>query len=464
MATAGLFTEPPTPVVAAYSRLLDAYRSEPYPSSERRYFWLTSLLRLLEDNDAALCSALSQDFGRRSPNETQLTEIFTSIVEVRHCLRNVRHWMLPRRVHTPWYMLPARARVLSQPVGVVGIIAPWNYPIFLSVPALAGALAAGNRILLKPSELTPATSELLATLVAQYFPPEVFTVVLGDADTGKQVTRLPLDHLFFTGSTAVGREVAKAAAENLTPVTLELGGKSPAVLATGANLDKAARSIIAGKLLNAGQTCIAPDYCFVPAVEAEQFAERLLHHARKMFSAEYTSIISARHYERLESLTSGLQVLSAGNDNAASRTMSLKIVLDPPPDSRLMQEEIFGPILPLLTYTSLDEVITHVNHFGRPLALYFFGSDEAERDRVLLETVAGDVTVNDTLWHIAHPNLPFGGSGTSGHGAYHGEYSFRLFSHEKGVYYQSRLTAAPLLYPPFGRIARATLSLLRRFA
>lgn len=451
-------------VTSAYERLRSGCKAEPFPSYECRRLWLKSLLDLLNDNEKAICSALNDDFGYRSAHETRLTEIFTSAAEVKHCLRHLHRWMRPRRVATPWYMLPARARILSQPVGVVGIISPWNYPLFLSIPAAAGALAAGNRILLKPSELTPATSELLRALVAEYYAPDVFTVITGDAEIGKQLTRLPLDHLFFTGSTAVGREVSRAAAENLTPVTLELGGKSPAIVASGANLDRAARSIIVGKLLNSGQTCIAPDYCLVHSSSAQRFAYALLRHAQAMFGPGQTTIISPHHYDRLQSLLSGLNVLSAGDDDPAKRAMLLKIVIDPPLDSRLMREEIFGPILPILTYDALPQALDYINSNPRPLALYFMGTNSGERDLVLKSNVAGDVTVNDTLWHIAHPNLPFGGSGSSGHGAYHGEFSFRLFSHQKGIYYQSRLTAAPLLYPPFGGIARATLAFLRRFA
>ena len=452
---------------AAFLRLKSAYRSEPYPAYEQRRQWLNSLERLLSENEDSICSAISADFGSRSRSEIQLAELFTSSVEVRHCLRHLRSWMRPRRVSTPWYMLPARAYVIAQPVGVVGVISPWNYPIFLSIPAAAGALAAGNRVLLKPSEMTPRTSELLQTLVARYFAPDVFTLVTGGPEIGKAVTRLPLDHLFFTGSTAVGREVARAAAENLTPTTLELGGKSPAVLGRGANLERAARSIVVSKLLNAGQTCIAPDYCFVREEQVEEFTQRLLRQERAMFSDEYTSIVSARHFDRLQSMLAeavqaGARVLPSPPDSPETRSMPLKVVLNPPRDSRLMREEIFGPILPILTYRSIEEVVAHVSAGERPLALYYMGSDSAERRRLLHETVAGDVTVNDTLWHIAHPNLPFGGSGNSGQGAYHGEWSFRRFSHEKGVYQQSRWTAAPLLYPPFGKMFRATLGLLRR--
>lgn len=451
-----------------------AYLRDPMPPLAVRKDRLRRLLDLIEQHEDELASAVSADFGNRSLFETEMAGVVTSIAGIRHTLRHLRRWMRPRRVPTPLYLFPARARIETQPVGVVGVISPWNFPLFLSIPPATGALAAGNRVLLKPSELTPRFGELLQALVAARFSADEFRVVLGAREVGEALTRLPLNHLFFTGSTTVGRAVAQAAAQNLTPTTLELGGKSPAILGSGieSRLGDAARSIAYGKLLNAGQACTAPDYVFVPRALLRPFMDKLSAAAAALYpdsanNAQYTSLIDQRGWERLmahleEVRGAGTEVITVGEVNPAARRMPLHVVIDPPVTSALMRHEIFGPVMPLIPYDSLAQVIARINAGPRPLALYFFGDNRREQRRVLDHTVSGGVTLNDTMWHIAHPNLPFGGAGDSGHGAYHGEYSFRRFSHEKAVLVQSRWAASPLLHPPYGRAARLTLKLLRK--
>jgi coniferyl-aldehyde dehydrogenase len=462
----------PEEVQRAFESLCRGYEHEPYPEYDIRVRRLHSLLTLIEDNEARIADAISADFGNRSRFEIGLSEVFLSIAEIKHTLRHLRRWMRPTTVSTPLYLRPGRAHIERQPLGVVGIISPWNYPLFLSISPLAGALAAGNRVLLKPSELTPRFSDLLRVLIAEHFSPNEILVVTGGRNVGGSLSHLPLNHLFFTGSTSTGREIAKAAAENLTPVTLELGGKSPAIIGAGADLARAARSIANGKLLNAGQTCIAPDYCLVPHAELGRFSYEIAEAAIEMFpdaaaNADYTSIISDGHLDRLRTLVDEAQqtsaeTITAGAADTVSRRMPLQIVVQPSLDTALMQEEIFGPVLPILSYDSFDDVIEIVRRGPRPLASYFFGHDPKEQKRVLREITCGDVTINDTLCHIALPTLPFGGTGASGIGAYHGEHSFRRFSHEKGVFVQWEWSLAPFLYPPYGKTAQRILKLLRR--
>ena len=451
-----------------------AYLREPMPSAAVRERRLRALLKMIGDHEDLLASAIAADFGNQSRFEFELAGVITTVADIKHTLRNLRRWMKPQSVFTPLYLFPARARIERQPVGVVGIISPWNYPMFLAIPPACGALAAGNRVLLKPSELTPRFGEVLQKLVAMHFAEDEFRVATGGREVGEALCRMPLDHLFFTGSTRVGRAVAAAAAPNLTPITLELGGKSPAIVGSGSNgkLPDVARRIAFGKLMNAGQTCIAPDYVYVPHAMVKEFAGHLAEAAKSLYpdaanNSQYTSLITNSGFARLGEFVAqvraaGAEVITVGEANQQARRMPLHIVVNPPADSPLMREEIFGPVLPVLPYDSFDDVIRSVQSGPRPLALYYFGSNKREERRVLNETVSGGVTINDVLWHIAHPNLPFGGVGESGSGAYHGEFSFRRFSHEKAVLVQSRWAFSPLLHPPYGRTAHAMLKLLRR--
>ena len=454
----------PAGVHGAFSRQREAAAREPYPDAATRDRRLAALEHLLRDNADAIAGAIARDFGHRSHHETRLLEIFPGLEAVRHARRHLRRWMKPERRGVSLWFRPGRARVFAQPLGVVGIVVPWNYPIYLAAGPLAGALAAGNRAMIKMSELAPATGALLATLVAKSFAPDEVHVVNGDAGVAHAFSALPFDHLLFTGSTAVGRAVMRAAAENLTPVTLELGGKSPAIVAPGYPLAAAAERIMVGKLMNAGQTCIAPDYALVPAADADAFVEA----ARRVVAAcwpdpmrspDYTAIVNARHFARLtgyldEARTRGAEVvtLAAGaTPDASTRRIPPTIVRGAPGDAKLMCEEIFGPILPLVPYADFDEALRYVNARPRPLALYHFDRDERRIERVLRETTAGGVTINDTILHIAQDDLPFGGVGPSGMGEYHGRDGFDAFSKRKGVFRQARVNATGLFKPPYGK-------------
>ena len=435
---------------------------------------LQRIRTLLDEHGEAMAQAVQRDFGVRSPQLTEVADIFVLRALLSHTLRHLGRWMKPQRVSTPIYLMPARAWIQRQPLGVVGIISPWNYPLQLSLGPLITALAAGNRVMLKPSELTPHTSALLADLLGRTFTPDEVCVVQGDGELAAAFAGLPFDHLFFTGSTAVGRKVAQAAAANLTPTTLELGGKSPCIIDASCDLNDAAVKIAHGKLLNAGQTCIAPDYILLPRGQEAAFGEAFAKAVARLFptitgNPDYAAIISERHHERLQALLAeaqagGARLQPAGPDagNTAQRQMPPVLVFDAPAAGRLMQEEIFGPILPVLTYDTPDQAITHINAHPRPLALYWFGTDTTARDRVLARTVSGGVTVNDTLMHIAHENLPFGGVGDSGWGSYHGEAGFLRLTQQKAVLNQSRWARGDLFYPPYGKRFAQVMGLVRR--
>ncbi len=468
------------PAVSEMRRLFDlqraAFAAERYPSYLARQDRLARLKALLTRNEARFAAAVDSDFGDRSEHETRLAELYIVAAEIADAQRQLKHWMRTEHVATPLHLQPGRARIERQPVGVAGIISPWNYPVQLALAPAIGALAAGNRVLLKPSEVTPATSALLRELVAASFMEDEFAVVLGDADVGRAFARLPFDHLFFTGSTAVGRQVALAAAENLTPVTLELGGKSPALFAPDADFDLAAPRLVSGKLLNAGQTCIAPDYVLVQDDRAEALVAAIRTAADRLYPSyaanpDYTAIVSERHYRRLTALVDDARAKGATvvalnpakeKPAAASRKLLPTLVLGVTADMAVMREEIFGPLLPIETYETIDDAIAKINARPHPLAFYYFGREGVRSAKVLRETLAGGVTVNDTLWHFAHKHLPFGGVGASGKGAYHGEASFLAFTHRKPVFVQSRLAAAKFLYPPYGAAFDGMLALLRK--
>jgi coniferyl-aldehyde dehydrogenase len=467
---------PDTHLDRLYALQRDAFVRERFPPLAIRRNRVERVLRLVVEHQEALCAAVAQDFGHRSHHETRLAELFFVAAEARTALRHLAGWMRPRRVSTPLHLLPASSHIRRQPLGVIGIISPWNYPIQLALAPAIGALAAGNRVLLKPSEMTPVTSALLENLISRLFAEDEFAVVLGDAAVGHAFAGRRWDHLFFTGSTTVGRFVALAAADNLVPVTLELGGKSPAIFDADADFALAAPRLVNGKLLNAGQTCIAPCYAIVPATRVDEFVAAITRAVAAMYptlaaNPDYTAIVNARHYQRLMGLiddarTKGARIVSlnpaAENLAAAARKIAPTLILDVTDDMKVMQEEIFGPLLPVEACADLDDAIRRVNARPHPLALYWFGSDAARRERVLQETMSGGVTVNDTLLHFANEALPFGGVGPSGQGAYHGERSFILFSNEKPVFSQSRIAGSRLLYPPYGAMFDRVLGVLNR--
>lgn len=455
-----------------------AFARERYPSLSTRRDRLARLLALVVANEQRFVDAVDRDFGHRSAHETRLAELFIVAASIRHAQAHLKRWMKPLRIPTPLHLRPGRARVERQPVGVAGVISPWNYPVQLALSPASGALAAGNRVLLKPSELTPATSALLRELIAARFGEDEFAVVAGDAQVGAAFTRLPLDHLLFTGSTAVGRQVAIEAAANLTPVTLELGGKSPALFIEDADLTRAAPRLMAGKLLNAGQTCIAPDYALVPKHRLDAFVAAITAAAARLYpsyvgNADYTAIVNERHYRRLTDLVADATLkgatvvtLNPGNEESDPKQRKLlpTLLLGVDDSMAVMQEEIFGPILPIETYEALDDAIRRIDSRPRPLSLYLFGRTAARGAQALEQTIAGGVTINDALMHFAHEGLPFGGVGASGHGAYHGEAGFLTFSHRKPVFTQSRFTAASLLYPPYGNRYDTIFALLRKLS
>jgi len=455
-------------------------RNADVPLGERRDR-LARIQRLVFDHEAELARAVNADFGLRGPRLTEIADLFLLRAMLGDLSRNLARWSRPRRASTPVYLMPGRGHVQRQPLGVVGIIGPWNYPLQLTLGPAAAALAAGNRVMLKPSEITVRTSALLAELVARYFAPDEFALVQGDADVAAEFAALPFDHLFFTGSTAVGRKVAEAAARNLTPTTLELGGKSPCIIDTSCrDLQGAALKIAHGKLLNGGQTCIAPDYVLLPRGREAEFTAAYRRAVAQLFpsiegNADYAAIITERHHARLlglldEARHGGAQVEDVGPPAAiptaepagAARQLRPTLVFGAQPSMRLMQDEIFGPILPVLACDRPDDAVARINAASRPLALYWFGTDAAARDRVLNGTVSGGVTVNDTLMHIAHDGLPFGGVGDSGWGAYHGETGFLRFTHQKAVFVQSRWAMGQMLYPPYGERFDRMMAMVRR--
>ena len=422
-----------------------------------------------------LVRAMDADFGRRSRHESLLTDGMTVLHEIDLVRSRLRRWMRPQRRAVDWLFLPARAEIRYQALGVVGVIAPWNYPVNLALIPLVSALAAGNHVMLKPSEFTPRTSQAMAELLANLFPAERVTTVLGGADVAAAFAALPFDHLLFTGSTAVGKRVMAAAAPNLTPVTLELGGKSPAIIAPDYPLATAAARLGMGKLLNAGQTCIAPDYVLISPERRDAFVAALRAYVTQAYpalrdSADYTSIVNARQYERLAGLVEeararGATVVTlpdAAAHDPALRVFAPTLVLDAPEDTRVMQEEIFGPILPIVAVKDVDAAIAYVNARPRPLALYHFDLDAARTRRVLDACVAGGVSVNDCILHNAQSELPFGGVGPAGMGHYHGHHGFLTFSKQMPVFRQSRLSSMALMRPPYGKLADFLVKFLTR--
>jgi coniferyl-aldehyde dehydrogenase len=459
-----------------FRRMHELSRAKPAPTFRERLDRLGRLRAAVSENESRFEQAISEDFGHRCATETAIAESLLVLGEIKHASKHLKKWMAPRRVATALQFVPARNRLIPQPLGVIGIIAPWNYPLQLTLAPAVGALAAGNRVMIKPSELVPRFSELLKEVISARFESDELVVTGIDGDIAHAFASLPFDHLIFTGSTRVGRLVAEAAARNLTPITLELGGKSPAIVDSSADLAQAAQRIAYGKLLNAGQTCIAPDYALVPRERVQDFADKVDAAMRRMFGTnpdnnDYTSIISDAHYARLESLVSdakakGARVMqSAKPDNPAwksRRKFPPTLVVGATPDMMIMQEEIFGPLLPVVGYEHASEAISYINERERPLALYWFGNNDAARDEVLTRTVSGGVTVNDCLFHFTQINQPMGGVGASGSGAYHGEWGFNALSKLKPVFYRSPFNRLADLYPPYGgKIAR--LQKLLRF-
>ena len=463
---------------SALRALLQAQRmawARQLPDHMQRMDDLARLRVAFQARFARLAQAMSDDFGQRSRHESQLSDQMTVLHDIDHARRHLKRWMRPHRHWADIAFFPAHIEVHPRPLGVIGVIAPWNYPVSLALMPLVEALAAGNHVMLKPSELTPRTSAALAELIAAVFPPERVTVVQGDAAVGAMFAALPFDHLVFTGSTAVGRKVALAAAANLTPVTLELGGKSPALIAPGYTLALAAARIAQGKLLNAGQTCVATDYVLLPRGSAAKFVQATRAYVQRHYPAlrstpDFSSIITPRHYARLHALVDdarvrGAEVITlpdAVAHDAERRIFAPTLLLRVDASMRVMQEEIFGPILPLLEYDSVEEAIATIQAQPRPLALYVFDDDARRAGRIIDAIPSGGVAHNDTVVQFAQTRLPFGGIGTSGMGHLHGHAGFLSFSKQLPVFRQSRWSGLGLLRPPYGKLAERMLRWLAR--
>ena len=454
-------------MVSAIEKQRIAIKREGNPTAETRIDRIRRAINLLQTNGDMLCDAMSTDFGHRSTHQSRMTDIAAAVLPLKHAKKNLRRWMKREKRSTfPFSLLGAKGEIQYQPLGVVGVITPWNFPVQLTFSPLAGIFAAGNRIMLKPSEYTPFTSELIQKLIRSNYDEEEVAVFLGGTEVGNLFSSLPFDHLLFTGSTNVAKKIMRAAAENLVPVTLELGGKSPVIIGKNANIKQAARSIMAGKTLNAGQICLAPDYIFIQETEKENFLKASRECITKMYptlrsNPDYTSIINNDHYERLkgyveEARSAGFEVieLNSANEefnNQPHHRIPPTLIINPSDDLKVMQDEIFGPILPIKTYEHIAESIEYINNRARPLGLYYFGYSKAECGTVLRETISGGVTVNDVIMHVTQEELPFGGVGASGMGVYHGYDGFKTFSHGKSIYHQSQLLAklVMLLNPPY---------------
>jgi coniferyl-aldehyde dehydrogenase len=454
-----------------------AFQQEGQVSYETRVDRLDRCIALLVEKQDVICDALQQDFGCRSRYVTLMSEVMTCIGGLKHTRKNLKAWMKPERRKAPFPMglFGARAQVYYQPKGVVGIMAPWNVPIGTTISPMTDALAAGNRCMVKPSEFTPHTASLLVEIFAEYFDASEVIVCPGGPEVGAAFSGLALDHLIFTGSTTVGRHVMRSAAENLTPVTLELGGKSPVIVSQSIDIKTAAEAIISGKAMNGGQLCISPDYAFVPENGLEAFIEQCRATISEQFptiadNPDFVAVINERHYDRItgylrDAASKGARIIPltpAGEsfDDRGKHKIPLHLVINPSDDMQVMQDEIFGPILNVKTYRQVDECLAYINNRPRPLALYYFGKDALERERVLQETTAGGVSVNDIAMHYACDDLPFGGVGGSGMGHFHGFDGFKTFSHAKGVFKQGKVNLPKLMgtLPPYSEKVDKILS------
>ena len=449
-----------------------AFRRNRYLSYAARQQKLLALYHAIKLKKDAIAEAIRLDFGYRAESESQLLEIIPSLHVLQYHRRHLRQWMRPEsRPVSAWFQ-PGRARLMPQPLGVVGIVVPWNYPFYLAIAPLVSAIAAGNRVMLKLSELTPSVNTVIKHLFQDIFNSEEVAVITGDADVAKSFVRLAFDHLIFTGSTAVGRQVLQAASENLTPTTLELGGKSPAIISPDYPLEKAVESILMGKLLNAGQTCVAPDYVMLPEDRVAEFVKLAQKAVQKFYpdlpdNKDYTAIINQPHFQRLSNLLDdardkGGEVIALAKHDKTKLLMAPTLIQNTHNCMRVLQEEIFGPILPIVTYKNLDEVINYIGDRPHPLALYYFDYSKINIRRMMRNTISGGVTINDTLLHVAQNSLPFGGVGASGMGHYHGREGFNGLSKLKPIFYQRSLRFTPFLYPPYTSLSKWLMKLIGR--
>ncbi|MGO2277276.1 MULTISPECIES: coniferyl aldehyde dehydrogenase [unclassified Psychrobacter] len=454
---------------AQFLRLQILSRTQPINDWGTRATQLDNLEVMLSDNQESFAKAISADFGYRSQSETQFAELFPSFTGISHAKKHGKKWMKTHRAPISALYMPAHNEIQPQPLGVVGIMVPWNYPLYLAIGPMIDALTAGNRIMVKMSEAAPQFAQAFADTVARYFSPDMICVVLGEVKIAAAFSELPFDHLLYTGSTAVGKKVMAAAAPNLTPVTLELGGKSPVIVLDDANLESVVNRVMMGKTLNAGQTCIAPDYVLIQRQYHDQFIQLAKEWMTKHYpnieeNPDYSRIINSDQFKRvkdyLDALTDGeMHALTTAEANIKTRLMPPVIVSEPAPDSELMQNEIFAPILPLMHYETLDDAIYFVNSRPRPLALYIFSDNYSSIENVRKNTVSGGLCINEVLIHVAQHDLPFGGVGDSGTGAYHGKAGFERLSHMKPVFVQTKLNGLNLLLPPYGGLFKKAMAL-----
>ncbi len=475
-----MIAERPTPVpepnvAAIFAEQQHRYRARPYPALDERLANLAKLERAISKRRGALRAALFTDF-RKSADETDFTEYIVTLAELKFARANLRRWMKPERVGTPLSLYGSKAEIRYEPKGVVLIMSPWNYPFFLTMAPLIAALAAGNRCIVRPSEKAPAARDVMAAIVAEAFPESDVAVVGGEVETAEALLKLPFDHIFYTGSPGVGKIVMKAAAEHLGSVTLELGGKSPAIVDAAADVGHAAARIAWGKYMNAGQTCVAPDYVLVHESLERAFIDKTAASVAKMYGAtdedrrrtpDFCRMIDDRQFTRIkglleETVRGGAKIEVGGQTEAVERFIAPTILSNVAFDAPIMREEIFGPVLPVISYSSLPAALAEINARPKPLALYAFSKRDDAVDQILQGTSAGGTLVNDTILHLANPNLPFGGVGESGVGSYHGRFGFKAFSHERAVMRQTKASLAPLLAPPYNKMTRAMMALLAK--
>jgi len=446
-----------------FSQQKKYFASNTYPSYQERINDLKTLKALIVNNQQEFIDAMSQDFGHRSAEDSRIGDILTTVMGINYTIKKLKSWMKPEKKHIGILFQPAKGEVIYQPKGVIGIIAPWNYPVFLAFGPLTAALAAGDTAMIKMSEYTPKTNSLLAKLLTNAFPIEKVAIVCGEADMAAAFSNLSFDHLFFTGSTAVGRLVMKAAAENLVPVTLELGGKSPAIIDDEIDINTAVSRLILGKTLNSGQTCVAPDYIFCPQDKVEELIQAFQTHYQSMYpkvqeNNDSTCIINDAQKARIDSLLvdakdqgANITPLLQESGAAGSRKMPLTLLTNVKDEMTVMQQEIFGPLLPIIGYKGVSEAIDYINSKPRPLALYICSFNKSFQQKILLNTHAGGVCINEAAFHVAVDDLPFGGIGASGMGQYHGSEGFKTFSHGKSVLSRGKISFGSLLFPPFGK-------------
>ncbi|WP_151715065.1 coniferyl aldehyde dehydrogenase [Acinetobacter sp. TUM15071] len=464
LSTSQQFSDPASEhIYSVFNQQRAAFDTKPYPDLDDRRTKLLQIKKQIIRYQDVIATAINSDFSSRSVDESKLLDLLGSVLEAEHAIRHLRRWMRPSKRSTELLFLSNRLRVQYQPKGVVGVIVPWNFPVYLALGPLIAAIAAGNRVMIKLPEVTPATNAVVKRMLAEIFSEDEVAVFGEEILDPAQFTSLPFNHIVFTGSPAIGRVVMRAAADNLTPVTLELGGKSPALVSRNYPLADAAKRVLHGKATNCGQICVAPDYALVPKEKVDQFVAECQANFTAMYgnnisqNSNYTSIVNDRHLKRLldildDAKAKGAQIIACGeyDRDKDARRMPVHIVLNCTADMRILKEELFGPVLPVVAYGTVDEAIDYIQAGERPLALYLFTHDANERDYVLKQTHSGGVTLNDWGWHVVNHDAPFGGIGNSGMGTYHGEEGFRELSHAKTIFARHRFFPTQLFYPPYG--------------